>query len=111
MRPYVVTGGRARSRISFDVVTLVVTVAGAPAAGHDAHASPEERRMLALCRGGALSVAEISAYLHLPTSVTKVVLGDLTEAGLVATRAPAPVVTGPSVELLQEVLDGLRALV
>jgi hypothetical protein len=111
VRPYVVTGGRARARGSFDLVTLVVTAADAPAEGRDAHTSPEKRRILALCRGGALSVAEISAYLALPTSVTKVLLGDLVEAGFVDIRVTAPVTAGPDIQLLQEVLDGLRALV
>lgn len=111
VRPYVVTGGRAHARVAFDLVTLVVTVAGVPSGGQDPHASPEKRRMLALCRGGALSVAEIAAHLMLPTSVTKVVLGDLTEAGLMAIRAPAPISPGQNIKLLEEVLDGLRALV
>ncbi|GAA3015739.1 MULTISPECIES: DUF742 domain-containing protein [Streptosporangium] len=109
VRPYVVTGGRAHARVPFDLVTLVVADAafGAP----DLGTSPEKRRLLELCWGGALSVAEIAAYLSLPVSVTKVLLSDLAEAGQISTRAPAPVVHGPDIQLLQEVLDGLRALV
>ncbi|MBG0825681.1 DUF742 domain-containing protein [Planomonospora sp. ID91781] len=111
VRPYVVTGGRAHPRIPFDLVTLVVTVADAPASRGDPAIGPEKRRMLALCRGGALSVAEIAAHLALPVSITKVLLGDLVDAGLVATRPPASTAQGPDIQLLQEVLDGLRALV
>ncbi|MCG5217502.1 DUF742 domain-containing protein [Streptosporangium sp. KLBMP 9127] len=111
MRPYVVTGGRAHSRISFDLVSLVITVDDKPSGGPEAGLSPEKRSLLALCRGGALSVAEIAAHLALPVAVTKVLIGDLTDSGHIVTRAPASPATRPDIQLLQEVLDGLRALV
>ncbi|MBB2911591.1 hypothetical protein FHS43_002864 [Streptosporangium becharense] len=109
VRPYVVTGGRAHPRIPFDLVSLVVAAGDPPPGGPDL--GPEKRRLMALCRGGALSVAEVAAHLALPVGVTKVLLGDLTESGHLATRAPAPPAERPDVQLLQEVLDGLRALV
>ncbi|WP_433498538.1 DUF742 domain-containing protein [Sphaerimonospora sp. CA-214678] len=107
VRSYVVTGGRAHpSRNTLDHVSLVI-------AGHDlplAGLGPESRRLMVLCRGGALSVAEVAAHLGLPTGVVKVLLADLLDSGHITARAPARVADRPSLELLQEVLDGLRAL-
>ncbi|MEV6867364.1 DUF742 domain-containing protein [Streptosporangium subroseum] len=107
VRPYVVTAGRAfPTRNTFDLVTLVI-------AAHDLSLSglgPEKRRLMVLCRGGSLSVAEVAAHLVLPVSVTKVLLGDLVDSGHITTRSPALPVERPDVQLLKEVLDGLRAL-
>jgi DNA-directed RNA polymerase specialized sigma24 family protein len=106
VRPHVVTGGRAHpTRNTFDLVTVVVATR-AQLAG----LSPEKRRLMQLCRGGALSVAEIVAHLNLPTSVTKVLLSDLVDSGHIATHAAFPHAQRPSHQLLKDVLDGLRAL-
>jgi DNA-directed RNA polymerase specialized sigma24 family protein len=104
VRPHVVTGGRAHpSRNVFDLVTLVVAVSDQLTG-----LSPEKRRIVTLCRGGALSVVEIAGLLRLPVGVTRVLLSDLMDSGHVTTRAAVP--TGLSrTEILQEVLDGLRA--
>jgi uncharacterized protein DUF742 len=105
VRPHVVTGGRARpTRNIFDLVTLVVVTAE-----RVTDLSPEKRRIMELCRGGTLSVAEIAGHLALPVSVTKVLLSDLVDEGRVGTRSPAPTFRSPDLQLLQEVLDGLRA--
>ena len=107
VRPHVITGGRAHpTRNIFDLVTLV-TAARTQLAG----LSPEKRRVMALCQGGALSVAEVSAHLDLPVSVTKVLLSDLVDSGhiVLVTRASAAEPELPDDRLLREVLDGLRA--
>ncbi|MCP3800996.1 DUF742 domain-containing protein [Allokutzneria sp. A3M-2-11 16] len=107
VRPHVVTGGRAHpTRNTFDLVTLV-TVARDQVAG----LSPEKRRAMELCRGGALSVAEAAAHLGLPVSVTKVLLSDLVDSGHLAVTSESPARGGPDLKLLRDVLDGLRALV
>ncbi len=107
VRPHVVTGGRAHpTRNTFDLVTLV-------SAAHDqlGGLTPEKRRVMELCRGGALSLAEVAGHLGLPISVTKVLLSDLVDSGHITTRAPTAGASDmPSVDILQEVLDGLRAL-
>lgn len=105
VRPYVVTGGRAHaSRNTLDAVTVVIAtreqVAGL---------SPEKKRLMELCRGGALSVAEIAAHLSLPISVTKVLLSDLVDSGHIATHAAVSHAARPDMKLLKDVLDGLRA--
>ncbi|MEU8828312.1 DUF742 domain-containing protein [Streptomyces sp. NPDC048636] len=106
VRPYVVTDGRAYpTRNTFDLVTLVMAHPDRPLSG----LSPEKRRVMELCLGGALSVAEVAGYLELPVSVTKVLLGDLVDSGHITTRSPIPPAELPETQLLQEVLDGLRA--
>jgi predicted transcriptional regulator len=105
VRPYVVTGGRAHpTRNTLDLVTVVTAVSN-----ESRGLSPEKRRMMQLCRGGALSVAEVAGHLGLPVSVTKVLLSDLVDSGHIMTRAPAPPAQLPHAQILQEVLDGLRA--
>ena len=105
MRPYVITGGRARpTGNTFDLVTLVVF-----SGGEVGGLSPEKRRVMDLCRGGALSVAEVAGHLAIPVSVTKVLLGDLVDSGHITTRTPIPSAELPDIQILQEVLDGLRA--
>ncbi|MDL4777831.1 MULTISPECIES: DUF742 domain-containing protein [Thermomonosporaceae] len=105
VRPHVVTGGRAHpSRNVFDLVTLVIAVSD-----RTTGLNPEQRRIVTLCRGGALSVAEIAGHLRLPVGVARVLLSDLMDSGHVTTRAPAPSARPPRLQLLQEVLDGLRA--
>lgn len=105
VRTHVVTGGRAHpTRNTLDLVTLVHgNTSGAGVL------TPEQRRVVDLCQGGSLSVAEVAAHLALPAAVTKVLLSDLIDSGHVIAYAPPPPTQGPSIELLQEVLDGLRA--
>lgn len=105
VRPHVITGGRAHpTRNTIDVATVVVAVPGPVV-----RLSPEKRRVMELCRGGALSVAEVAAHLRLPASVTKVLLSDLVDTGHIAARAALPRTDRPDPALLQKVLDGLRA--
>jgi DNA-directed RNA polymerase specialized sigma24 family protein len=105
VRPHVVTGGRAHpTRNIFDLVTLVIA-----ARRELAGLSPEKRRVMELCRGGALSVAEVAGHLALPVSVTKVLLSDLVDSGHIVTRATTPDAEAPDDGLLREVLNGLRA--
>lgn len=105
VRPHVVTGGRAHpTRNTFDVVTVVIA-----AREQTAGLNPEKRRVMELCRGGALSVAEVAAHLGLPISVTKVLLSDLFDSGHIVTHAVVPRDSRPDIKLLKDVLDGLRA--
>jgi hypothetical protein len=105
VRPHVVTGGRAHpTRNIFDLVTLIIAVRG------ELHElSVEKRLVMQLCRGGALSVAEIAGHLSLPVSVTKVLLSDLVDSGHVTVRASTRETYPRDRKLLEEVLDGLRA--
>ncbi|MDX2842095.1 DUF742 domain-containing protein [Streptomyces ipomoeae] len=119
MRSYVVTDGRAHpTRNTLDLVTLLVAATDLPLTG----LTPEKRRVMELCRPGSLSLAEVAGHLELPVSVTKVLVADLMDSGHIVTRTPSPTLEqahagGPpsaprpfDARILQEVIDGLRAL-
>ncbi|TWF94611.1 DUF742 domain-containing protein [Saccharopolyspora dendranthemae] len=106
VRPHVVTRGRARpTRNTFEMDTQIYAVREASPGA----AGPEMRRVLRLCRDGAMSVAEVAGHLRLPMSVTKVLLGDLLDSGHIVTRSAQHDLQAPDLDLLQNVLDGLRA--
>lgn len=116
VRPYVVTGGRARpSRNTIRPETLLIaTDVGKPL---PVSASSEERALLRMCRR-LLSLVEAAVHLQLPVSVVSVVACDLVDAGFLAMRASfdeslsgrARGSARPDLQLLQEVLIGLQNL-
>jgi hypothetical protein len=106
VRPYVLTGGRARPRQRLAVETLLETVDTAGAELPVA-ASRHERMLLRMCQR-RLSVAEAAAHLGLPVSVVVILAADLIDAGYLTTRSQVPRAQLPDVNVLQEVLDGLR---
>ncbi|RJO73656.1 DUF742 domain-containing protein [Nocardia panacis] len=103
VRAYVRTGGRSRATRDLDLVTLVVA-SGDPAQG----ASADARRVMDVVRRGSLSIAEIAAYLDQPPSVIKIIASDLLDSGHLSSPTPAEAL--PDLALLEEVLNGLRAL-
>lgn len=117
VRPYTITSGRtAPERDDFTLITLLTTVSepvdayGAPV--RPGRLQPEHRMILGRCRTPA-AVAEVAADLDLPVSVTKILLGDLVEQGLLTARAPISVARasgGADRGLLAAVREGLRRL-
>ena len=109
VRPYAVTRGRTRSaRHGLDMITLIVAVR---CAAEVPLLDREYLDILDACRY-PLSVAEVSAKLHLPLVVTKILVADLIEHGHVLFRSP-PTPSANAVSdsvLLQKVLDGIRRL-
>jgi hypothetical protein len=104
-RLYVVTGQAAGGdRAELDLVTLIVACADAPPT-----AQPEQLALLRLCRA-PMSVAEVSAYLHLPFSVVTVLLTELLTAELVQARVPIVRSELPDRSLLEAVMHGLQKL-
>ncbi|WP_326701799.1 DUF742 domain-containing protein [Streptomyces sp. NBC_01754] len=117
VRPYTITRGRtAPERDDFSLITVLTTVEdpvderGLPLRA--GRLQPEHRAILDLCRRSA-AVAEVSAGLDLPVSVTKILLADLVAQGLLLARAPLTVARasgGAGMGLLTAVRDGLRRL-
>lgn len=103
VRAYVRTGGRSRPTRELDLVTLVVANRD-PAPG----ARPDHRRVIDVCNRGALSIAEVAAYLDLPPSVVKILASDLLDTEHLTIPTPDEIL--PEIALLEEVLNGLRAL-
>lgn len=109
VRTFTLTGGRTQpSRDVFTLITLVTTVdLPLPSVGHGLQ--PEHLRILRMC-AQPLAVAEISAYLDLPFSVTTILLSDLLEQGRVLARPPIHLAEDSQIALLQKVRDGLARL-
>jgi hypothetical protein len=121
-RIYTVTGGRSHCvENRFDAVTLIVSESE-PAPGMQS----EHVRILRLCERPT-AVVELAAYLRLPVSVVRILLGDLLDTGRITARhtrpASGPQVPGPDgprpsseqaqladPELLKQVLVGLHTL-
>jgi hypothetical protein len=70
----------------------------------------QHRRICDLCLE-ARSIAEITAYLHLPLNVVKVLVSDMDNLGLVVIHQPGLTFGDRSSrEFMARVLDGLRTL-
>jgi len=110
VRPYAVTGGRTEPADGevLDLIAVVVAT-GLPAAPAAERPSPEHRRILALC-GQQITVADLAADTALPVGVVRVLIADLTMQGAVAVVRQQPTDQRSEKNVLQEILDGLRAL-
>ncbi|WP_329455462.1 DUF742 domain-containing protein [Streptomyces sp. NBC_01497] len=109
VRPYAMTGGRTRPRYQLAMEALVSTTAELSSLHGQL---PEHQRICRLCIE-VKSVAEISALLSIPLGVTRILVADLAEAGLVAIHQPGGDESAggqPDVTLLERVLSGLRKL-
>jgi hypothetical protein len=110
VRPYAVTGGRTEpSGEVLDVIAVVVAMPGAEEDDDPQRRTPEHRRILALCQRQA-TVADIAAGTGLPLGVVRVLLSDLILGGTVAVIRKQPAGLRPGNDVLQEILNGLRAL-
>ena len=110
VRPYAVTGGRTEPADGevLDLIAVVVAT-GLPAAPEAGRQSPEHRQILALC-GQQITVADLAADTALPVGVVRVLIADLTMQGAVAVVRQQPTDQRSEKNVLQEILDGLRAL-
>ncbi len=105
VRPYAITGGRARPlHDDLEVEALVSTTSTGDLSPN---LSYERRAVARLCRD-VQSVAEISARLELPLGVARVLVGDMAHEGLVMVHRPAQIGDRPDLALLERVLYGLR---
>jgi hypothetical protein len=69
----------------------------------------EQRAIAALCHE-ILSIAEVSARLHLPLGVIRVLVGDMADERLVMVHRPAHADDRPGLDLLERVLYGLHTI-
>ena len=70
---------------------------------------PEHLRLLARCRR-PITVVDLASDLDLPLGVVRVLLGDLTNRGLVRVSAPAPTEFARDEAVLRMVLNELNSL-
>lgn len=109
IRSYAWTGGRTKSNVeySFELETLISTGnsyrPGMPL-------RQEYQSVVQLC-SQPRSVAEVGALLNVPFGVTKVLLADMAEQGLVDVhQAGSESGSEPHLMLMERVLSGLRRL-
>ena len=108
VRQYVITKGRGLpDEDDLSLVTLVTAAAGQPQ--QPSRLSPEEQSLLDLCSAGYLSVAEIAGHTRFPLGVVRILLASLMEGGHLMTRPPVARARLADKEILEEVLNGLRA--
>jgi hypothetical protein len=110
VRPYAVTGGRTAPAAGemLDFIDLVIAT-GEVTRLIPPHNTPEHRRILNLC-GKQLAVADVASGTELPLGVVRILLGDLIEQKAVRVVRDRPFGSRPSNKVLQEILNGLRAL-
>ena len=104
IRPFILTGGRTSStRPGLRWETLVETLADRARLAR----TTEQRTVLSLA-GRPISIAELSAYMHLPTQVVAILVGDLLDMGAIRIHQTDPV----EVELsaLTRMIERVRAL-
>lgn len=115
VRPYTITSGRTMpDRYDLTLITLVTAVPEAVAqTGRGLpRRQPEHRTIVDLCRRPT-AVAEIASELSLPVSLTKILIGDLIDAGQVRARPLRAFHRAdglPDMTILEAVRDGLRKL-
>ena len=108
VRPYAVIRGRTRpSGENLDLIAIITAVRGVRL--DPSSLDPEHLEVLRLCRLPT-SVADLAADLDLPLGVVRILLGDLQERSLVSIHHPIPPARLPDMQVLKEVVDGLRRL-
>jgi len=107
VRPYALTGGRARANASIDLLAYVVAVEAAPLRSR--YVAPEHRRILEVARVPT-SVAELASHLNLALGVVRVILSDLIGEGLITMHEPKADAADPDTATLEAVIHVLRAL-
>lgn len=111
VRPYTLTRGRTAPREALPPETVVVAAEDPAPGGRTVPppgggTGPEASAIVELCRPWC-SVAEISALLHLPLGVVRVLLSDLRDAGRVHVHPPSPG-HGEDTDQLERALRELR---
>jgi hypothetical protein len=111
VRPYAVTSGRTAPAIGevLDLIDIVVATGEGAQSDDPMRGTPEHRRILAMC-DQQLAVADVASGTGLPVGVVRVLLADLIEQGAVTVVRQRSAGSRPSNSVLQEILNGLRAL-
>ena len=105
LRPYAMTEGRTEPTGPDLAIEDLIGAAAAPPAWLSL-----EHRSIALACNETLSVAELAARVDLPLGVTRVLVGDLAQQGVVTVHRAPSHAGGPNVALLEQVLHGLQRL-
>ena len=107
IRPYAMTGGRTRP--THDDLEIEALVSTTSVGEQTPKLTVEQRAIAALCHD-ILSIAEVSARLHLPLGVIRVLVGDMADEHLVMVYRPAKAGDRADLALLERVLYGLHTI-
>jgi Protein of unknown function (DUF742) len=105
---YALTRGRTRS-VGPDLPLETLVTATEPGLNRPSALQAERRIIVELC-AEPMSVTEIAAHLRIPVGVARVLVSDLASGGYLTVHLPQH--TGddrPGVDILERLLDGLRA--
>lgn len=107
VRAYAMTGGRAHSSGQLEFETMLQATAD----GREALTAVrfERAEIVRLCQSDPLSVAELSARMHVPIGVVRVVASDLLAEGFLEAFHPSSDVAD-DVLLITRLIAGVRAL-
>jgi hypothetical protein len=108
VRPYAVTRGRTLPSGGALVGLIDIVVGTGEGTAAPFRQGPEHRRIMSLCRR-PIPVVDLTSEMDLPIGVVRVLLGDLTEAGMVRI-IPAQQAPERDERLLRMMLDGLESL-
>jgi uncharacterized protein DUF742 len=108
LRPYAMTEGRTEPTGADLAIEDLVGAVPAPG-GPPPWLSLEHQSVALACRE-TRSVAELAAAVDLPLGVTRVLVGDLADSGVVVVHRAPSHTGGPDVALLEQVLQGLERL-
>ncbi len=103
VRAYLMTGGRASAHLAFETMLESRDVT------RPADVQYERAAILEACDQRHLSLAEISAYLHIPIGVVRILASDLINEGLLTAHG-GPSNKAHDITLLTQLIDGVRAL-
>ncbi len=106
--PYLITEGRTTPDIVLALESRVQRLVGGSLGAMAGTAMPEKAAILAACRLPT-PVAEIAGRTRLPIQVTRILISDLIDEGLMAVETGgASANDRPDIQLLERVLSGLR---
>ena len=103
VRPFIITGGRARSSSRDLPIETLVTATGKPVGGGG---TIEWRRIAEMC-AKPTSVAEVAARVGVPIGVARVLVSDMVAAGLLETHQVA---SDADTEFIERLINGIRSL-
>jgi hypothetical protein len=109
VRLYARVGGRTVRFPAGDDLELSAIVSCTGDDGEPADLSSDQQTVLRLTRR-PLALSEVAVYLGLPIGPTRLLLGELKDAGLIDVRRPPATDRGESPAVLQRLLSGLQSL-
>ena len=105
VRPYLVTGGRTKSKVEGLKLETLVQATNKPSN----NLRFEAAKVASLC-SGATSIAEVSAHLSVPYGTVKVIIGDLIASGHLQAHRTVEGNNADDVQLITRLISGVRRL-